>query len=378
MNNGLRSAVGAAAAFASVCLLMAPAAVAAQPAALTATQSRQLHTLIAERLKAAHVPGASIAIGKNSQIVWSEAFGLADVENNVPARTDTRFRTASIGKSMTATAAMQMAERGELDLDAEVQRYCPRYPRKDQPITVRELITHTSGIRHYEGPSAASEEYITRHYDNVSDAIDIFATDPLVQKPGADFHYTTWGYVVLGCVLEGAARVDFRSLMTQRIFAPASMASTRDDDPRALIPHRVSGYVFTEGKLTNSQFADMSAKMAAGGFLTTAPDLVRFMNYWMLPGYVSAATRQKMLTPYRLPNGNGTVDGFGMGMFLDEVEGHRAGLYGGGTAGGTGVIMFIPDLQLSIAGLFNLENYPAAERTKLAREIATAVIREAG
>jgi CubicO group peptidase (beta-lactamase class C family) len=357
---------------ASVALAL-PGAAAAQTGSLTRTQIARIRHLVRDRMVAAHIPGSSFAIGRGGKIVWSQGFGLADVENRVPATPETAYRTASIGKAMTATAAMQLVERGQLELDAPIQRYCPRYPVKSLPIKVRDLISHTSGIRHYEGPSAAAEEYIPRHYDRVSDAIEIFADDPLTQRPGADFHYTTWGYVVLGCVIEGASGQEFRALMRGSIFEPGGMAATRDDDPGALIPHRAAGYLFADGQLRNAPFADMSAKMAAGGYITTAPDLVRFMQHFMGGGYVSPATRNLMLTPYRIPGKGGIVDGFGMGWFLTDFHGMRAGLYGGSTAQASGYVLFVPDLDLAIAGLFNLENFPAAERAQLFNAIAEIV-----
>ena len=158
--------------------------------------------------------------------------------------------------------------------------------------------------------------------------------------------------------------------MRRTIFEPAGMRATRDDDPRAIIPGRSAGYLYADGTLTNAPLADMSAKMAAGGFITTAPDLVRFMQHWMAGGYGSAETRAAMLTPYRLPGGGGTVDGFGMGWAIDDFRGHRAGLYGGSTAGVSGFVYFVPDLGIAIAMLFNLEDVPGDQRVRLAHAIA--------
>jgi serine beta-lactamase-like protein LACTB len=356
--------------------LLIPAAASAQAARLSRHQVERIRDVVRRSMAAAHIPGASVAIGLDGRIVWSEGFGLADVENNVPARPGTGYRTASIGKSMTATAAMRLVEQGRLDLAAPIQNYCPRYPAANGAITVRDLISHTSGIRHYEGPTAEAEAYITRHYDRVSDAIEIFARDPLVQRPGADFHYTTWGYVVLGCVLEGASGEEFRSFMRNTIFEPAGMRATRDDDPRAIIAGRAAGYQYADGRLTNAPLTDMSAKMAAGGFITTAPDLVRFMQHWMAGGYGSATTRAAMLTPYRLPGAGGTVDGFGMGWFIGEFRGHRSAFYGGSTAGVSGYVLFVPDLRLAISFLTNQENFPGEERGILAAAIAEIALQE--
>jgi serine beta-lactamase-like protein LACTB len=344
------------------------------PTQLTPAQIHDIRALIDKTMAAHKVPGASFAIGLNGKVAWSEGFGFADIENQVKASPDTAYRTASIGKAMTATAALQLAERHTLDLDAPIQKYCLRYPEKQWPITARDLISHTSGIRHYEGPNVDAEAFNTRHYEHVSDSIDLIQDDPLKQQPGEDMLYTTWGYVVLGCVLEGASHEEYRALMREAIFEPAGMNSTRDDDPRAIIPNRARGYVFENGELKNSRWSDMSSKMAAGGWLSTAPDLVRFMNAWMDVHLVSQSTMQQMLTPYKLRNG--TIDNFGLGLFIDDYHGMKAALYGGGTAQVSALIFFVPEKRLAVAGTFNLEGIPGPERIALGEAIADVILDE--
>src|SRR4051812_71881 len=240
---------------------------------LQPAQIQAIRAVIQKTMDEQHAPGATLAIGLDDRILWTEGFGCADVENQVKAQPDSRYRTASIGKAMTATAAMQLWEHGKLDLDTPIQKYCPLFPEKPWPITVRDLLSHTSGIRE---PNETGELYNTKHYDRVSDALEIFANDPLTMRPGDDFRYTTWGYVVLGCVLEGAAGEEYRSLMKRMIFDPAAMSSTRDDDPHAIVPYRARGYIVEDGVLKNSGWADMSSKLPAGGWVATAPDVVRF------------------------------------------------------------------------------------------------------
>jgi len=319
-------------------------------------------------------PGATFSIGLEDKIIWAEGFGYADLENQVPAGPDTAYRTASIGKAMTATAAMKLVEEHKLDLDIPIQKYCPSFPTKQWPITARDLISNTSGIRHYGGPNEQAELFNTRHYDQVSDALEIFKNDPLQQQPGADFMYSTWGYVTLGCVLEGASGEEYRKLMERLIFAPAGMTHTRDDDPRAIIPGRARGYIVENGELKNSRWVDMSSKMAGGGWITTAPDLVRYLNAYMAGRLVSATSMATMLEPYRLPRNGGTVDEYGMGWFVRDYRGMRAGFHGGGTPQVSGIVFFVPAKKLAIAGVFNVEEIPAADRTGLVKAIADLVL----
>jgi serine beta-lactamase-like protein LACTB, mitochondrial len=355
--------------------LLSPIATLAQPSNPTVQQIEQIRALIDKTMAEHRAPGASFAIGLGGRVVWSEGFGYADVENHVKATPDTAYRTASIGKPMTATAALELGEQHKLDLDVPIQTYCPRFPEKQWPVTARDLISHTSGIRHYEGPNVEAEAFNTHHYEHVSDALDLFMNDPLKQQPGTDMLYTTWGYVVLGCVLEGASHEEYRAFMRKSIFEPAGMTQTRDDDPRAIIPNRARGYVVEAGELKNSRWSDMSSKMAAGGWLTTAPDLIRFVNAWMAARFVSPGTMKTMLEPYKLRSG--TIDNFGLGWFIDDYHGMNAGLYGGGTAQVSALVFFVPEKQLAVAGMFNLEGIPGPERIALGEAIADVLLGEA-
>ena len=354
-------------------LALSQPALGERPHVPSAKQIRAIRTLVTGFMTEQRAPGATFAIGLSGRIAWTEGFGYADVENRVRATPETAYRTASIGKSMTATAAMELVEQGKLDLDAPIQKYCPRFPAKPWPITSRDLISHTSGIR---APNETSELYNTRHFDHVSEALGLFDADPLTMQPGADFQYTTWGYVTLGCVLEGATGEEYRALMKRMIFDPAGMASTRDDDPRAIIPHRARGYIIENGVMKNSGWTDMSAKMAAGGWVTTASDLVRFMTAWMDGKFVSPKTQALMLRPYVLPRHGGTVDGFGMGWFLDDYHGTRAGFHGGGTPQVSGIAFFVPKKHLAIAAIFNLQDIDGGKRIALAEAIADIVLGE--
>jgi CubicO group peptidase (beta-lactamase class C family) len=357
-------------------LLAAPAAAEQPPQSLTHAQVKAIRQLIEHAMSVQHAPGATFAIGLGGKTIWSEGFGFSDVENKIRATPDSAYRTASIGKSMTATAAMKLAEQGKLDLDAPIQKYCPKFPEKPWPITARDLISHTSGIRHYEGPNEQAELFNTKHYEHVSDALDIFMNDPLKQQPGADMLYTTWGYVTLGCVLEGASGEDYRALMQHLIFDPAAMTHTRDDDPSAIVAHRARGYILQNGTLQNSRAVDMSSKLPAGGWITTASDLVQFLNAWMDGKLVSQPGMTQMLTPYKLPRHGGTVDGFGMGWFIDDYHGMKAGLYGGGTPQVSGVVFFVPEKRLAVAGIFNLEEIPGKTRIALAEAIGDVILGE--
>jgi len=171
--------------------------------AVSQTISQQVSAidgLVTSYVSGHHVPGLSVAVVDRGRVILTQGYGIADVENSVPATADTVYRIASISKSITATAALKLVEAGKLDLDAPIQKYCPDFPKKPWPITARELLSHQSGIRDYRN----DEETInTRHYASIKEALPQFANDPLEFEPGTKMQYTSYGYIVLGCVMEG-------------------------------------------------------------------------------------------------------------------------------------------------------------------------------
>ncbi len=185
------------------------------------------------------VPGIAAAVVLEGEPTWSAGFGMADLEDSAPVTPSTLFRLGSISKPITATAILQLWEHGKLDLDAPVQKYCPAFPQKESPITTRQLLGHLGGIRHYnsEGKGDIPEDS-ARHFADMQESLTIFAGDPLVAKPGTKFHYSTYGYTLVGCVLEGATSEKYVDYVRENIFRPAGMVETQADDFFAVIPHR--------------------------------------------------------------------------------------------------------------------------------------------
>ena len=181
------------------------------------------------------VPGATVAVAVEGQIVWSEAFGFSDLEAKRPAVTTTRFRIGSVSKPVTAAGLMLLVERGALDLDAPVQKYVPDFPVKAEGrITTRLLGGHLAGIRHYQG----TETGLNKPFANVRAGLSIFENDPLVAPPGTKFFYTTYGWSLISAVMESAAGRDFLSYMEAEVFKPLGMTHTRPDRAGADDPDR--------------------------------------------------------------------------------------------------------------------------------------------
>jgi serine beta-lactamase-like protein LACTB len=328
--------------------------------------------LVSSYMSTHRVPGLVMAIIKDGELAWAQGFGEADLENHVPASTNTVFRSGSIGKTMTATAAMQLVEQHRLDLNADVRRYCPAFPAEGSAITPLELLSHSSGIRHYGGPHDAEEQTSLTHYNSVAAALEPFKNDPLLFEPGTEFSYSSYGFDLLGCVIEGAAGVPFLAYMRQHVWDAAGMTTTRDDDPSALIPGRASGYILVGGEVRHAPPVDMSNRMPAGGYVLSVLDLARFTQAEMAGALVRPETFERMITPARLTSGIRIPYGLGWGVELERWHDDTWVFHGGSTPGFSGFIALMPRHRFAVMYLANLEGLP--ERSELAEAITRAVL----
>lgn len=362
----------------SSCLLLVALLVTSPIAAqqsLSPVIDRQVDRLAAEEMTNLHEPSLAISIVNNGQLIFANGYGISDVENNVPATADTVYRIASLSKSLTATAAMRLVEEQKLNLDAPVQKYCPAFPTKQWQITVRDVLTHQSGIRHYKN---ADESINTRHYTSINEALtQSFATDPLLFQPGTKFSYTSYGYIVLGCVMEGASGMSYPTYMQRSIFGPAGMTSTRLDDVSAIIPHRARGYsIDKDGKLQNAILLDISNKPPGSGINSSAGDLGRFMVALYGGKLVTPATWNQMTTPAKTLDGKPTIYGYGwfVGGPISTYHGLREIGHGGDVQGFASVLYAIPEKKFAVVVLSNAENEKATiEYITLARKIYDVV-----
>ncbi|XP_028286814.1 serine beta-lactamase-like protein LACTB, mitochondrial isoform X2 [Parambassis ranga] len=293
---------------------------------------------LVERIKAeVAAPGMVVGVSVDGVNVWCEGFGYADLENRVPCTSGTVMRIASISKPLTSAAAAQLCEEGKLDLDVPVQKYVPEFPQKqydgqDVTITPRMILSHLSGIRHYEKdakkvrddkekakrllklPAKEKEDennlsenkekpttdqntkskeatqtqkkkefeheeyYLKDSFESVTEALDLFKDDPLIFKPGTTFLYSTHAFTLLSAVMERAAGQRFLDLM-MNMFRELGMLNTVPDENDPVIYHRSRFYHLNKrGRVVNCPYVDNSYKWAGGGFLSTVGDLLLFGN----------------------------------------------------------------------------------------------------
>jgi len=337
--------------FLIVCLQGSPPATTTQePQALDARLER-VNEYLADERSGRRIPGMSAAVVKGDEVVWSRAYGLADVENEVRATPETVYRIASVSKMITAIAVLQLVQSGRLSLNAPLRDYVPELPDKGDSITVRHVLAHLSGIRHYR----STDEYLsTKRYRLLVDTLEFFKDDPLVAKPGERFVFSTWGYNLLGLVIERVGGMTFGDYVDKHVFEPLHMKSSDLDDPWAIVPHRARGYrLEKDGSLRNSSYVDLTVRLPGDGMISTAEDLARFAAAFMGDTVLDPSIVQVMTTEHKTSSGEPT--GYGLGCFVRELDGLKIVGHAGSTPQASAFLLMIPSEKLAVVILANLE-----------------------
>lgn len=330
----------------------------------------RVETILEQARKDFQSPGLSAAVAVDDKLVWSRGFGLADIENDVPASAESVYRIGSVSKPISAVAVMQFIEQGAVSLDEPIQKYVPDFPEKrPHEITLRHLLTHTSGIRHY----ADGEFDNPVHYASVADALKIFRDDPLEFPPGEKYQYSSYAYNLLAAVVENVSAQSFEDYLNAQVFGPAGMTSTFLEFRERIVPHRVRPYAKGDKEPLNAPLADLSVKWAGGGMISTAPDLVRFHIALNEGKLLKPETLEQMYQP-AVETGNGHY-GLGWRIF-ERTEGGPWLGHTGGSTGGSSVLVRNPSKKLAVAILVNVQN--AGDLAGLGLRVADEVLKNAG
>jgi CubicO group peptidase (beta-lactamase class C family) len=337
-------------------------------------ESRPLaHALLLEQ----NLPGLSVAVARNGEIVWTEGFGWADVEERRPVAPRTQFRLGSVSKTLTAAGIALLYERGRIDLDAPVQTYVPRYPQKPWTVTTRQLMGDIAGVHRIRGDN--NDNPPGGECASLDEALATFADEPLLFEPGTRYRFSTYGWILLSAVLEAAAGEPLSSFMTREILEPIGMQSTVVDD-EAGVPDSTAFYIPRASMRTKlgarkrARSPD-SCLAGAGAFFSTPSDLVRFGSAMLTPGLLKAETITLLQTPLRLASGASTD--FALGWKIEHVQfagaparmvAHRAT-----PNGSTVALLTFPEHGVVVAAAANIS--PAEGVDTLGRQIAEAFAR---
>ena len=264
--------------------------------------------LIIQHQKQTNIPGIQVALIIGDSLIWSEGFGYCNLNGKVPVDHNTKFRIASVSKSVTSVALGKMIEQKEIDIDKDINSYLPEFPKKSYPITIRQLAASTSGIRHYTNQDPA---YNTTHYPNVISSLERFKNDPLLFEPGTAFHYSSYGWVLLSAIMEKASYRSFQQIMEDN-WNQLGMIHTSFDFPDKEVQGKSIQYVAGKaGERIEAPFDDRSYMYAGGGYLSTAEDLALMGSQLLSEQYLTKETVDLLFSSYQLKNGTKTNYGLG-------------------------------------------------------------------
>ncbi|HUD47928.1 MAG TPA: serine hydrolase domain-containing protein [Candidatus Baltobacteraceae bacterium] len=318
--------------------------------------------LVRDRMNQHPIPGLSLEIIRNGKPTKIAAYGLANLEWRTPVTPETVFEIGSITKQFTAAAILLLAQEGKLSVDDRISRYLKGVPESWRNITLRHLLTHTSGIKNY---TALDGFELTRHLTQAQfiGKMAGYSTD---FPPGGKWSYCNTGFNLLGFVIENVSGEDYWQFMQHRIFGPLGMSSTTHRDPRAIIPMRASGYETDgHGRYVNRDY-DLTDIFSAGAIVSTVGDLAKWNAALDAQQLLTDASRQAMWTPVRL--NNGATHDYGFGWFLDPLNGRQNMGHSGSTSGFSASFQRFPKDGLAVIVLTNSNEEGIA--TKVAKEIA--------
>jgi CubicO group peptidase (beta-lactamase class C family) len=353
-------------------LVPVAASAASKPGARQSAQISNARAIVGGIFAASPIPALSIAVMRRKQLLWAEAFGKADVELDVIATTSHRFRLGSVSKIITATTVAALASKSVVDLDAPISQYMPELPGQHRATTLRQLLTHRGGIRHYiardDAMDAPGGRLDSRNYPGARAILDVFINDPLVAKPGELVSYSTFGYTLASLVLEAASQTSFLDLVRREIADPLHLASLSADAPRSIVPNRVRGYSPkahasqmnppVEGQWANAPMNNPAYKWAGGGLLSTPADLAAFGDAHLpTSDSLPQSVRDALLTVQTEATDKSPPLGLGWRIDRDtndRLRWHHAG----GQDGARASLVVYPAEGLSIAFATNVTQSP--------------------
>ena len=279
----------------------------------------QARQLVRSSVIEQNLPGISVAVGIDGELVWAEGFGWADIENKVPVGPQTRFKLGSASIPLTSAAVGLLLEKGRLRLDDTIQMHVPGFPQKKWPVTLGQVMGHTGGITRDDGDEGP---FRTEHCDRVTEGLRLFADDSLRFEPGTDYRFSNYGYILVSAAVEATAQEPFYSFMQNQVFKPLGMDDTIRDSVTEPVPDRAIGYFPRGGDPRygvdgGPRQSDYSCYAGGAAFVSTPSDLVRFGMAVNGGRFLKPATVDMLQSTQRLPSGKET--GYGLGWDLEAA-----------------------------------------------------------
>jgi CubicO group peptidase (beta-lactamase class C family) len=304
--------------------------------------------IILEQFKP-NTPGCVALVAEKGKIIYKKAFGMANMELDVPMKEDMVFRVGSISKQFTAISILQLMEKGKLSLQDKIAAHIPGYPESGNKVTIEHLLTHTSGIVNIT--SMKNFKDIKRNDLKTEEVVDFFKNEPLEFEPGTKWSYSNGGYISLGYIIEKVSGLTFGQYLEENIFKPCQMTGSFLDNHGQIIKNRAAGYARNGEQTVNADFISMTIPHGAGGIVSTVEDLYRWNRALLGYKLVTKATLEKAFKRHRLPDGKDTD--YGYGWFMLNIQGQPTVEHGGGIEGFLTSSIYLPKHDVFVAVFSN-------------------------
>jgi len=310
----------------------------------------QVDKYVQDSIRQQKIPGLALAVTRDGRIIKAQGYGLSNIELNVPVSPQTVFQSGSVGKQFTATGIMMLVEEGKVGLDDKVSKYFPGAPESWNTFTVRNLLTHTSGLKDY-----TDKNFDYRRDYTEEDLLKILQTLPFDFAPGDKWSYSNSGYMLLGILIHKVTGEFYGDFLQERIFKPLGMTTTRIISEEDIIPNRAAGYRLVKGVIKNQEWVSPTLNTTADGSLyLSVLDLAKWDAALYIENLVKRSSLDEMWTPVTLNDGK--TKPYGFGWRVAEMNGHRLIEHGGAWQGFTTAISRYVDDKLTVVALCNLDS----------------------
>jgi len=307
-------------------------------------------------------PGATALVAVDGEIIYHKAFGMANMELEVPMRTEMVLEIGSITKQFTAVSILMLMEQGKLSLEDDITKYLEDYPTQGHKISIHHLLTHTSGIKSYTSLGKWRPEW--RKDFTPVEMIDFFKNEPMDFAPGEEYRYNNSAYFILGYIIEIASGMSYEDFIETQIFKPLGMKSSLYGSMPQIIKNRASGYQKQED-FVNAEYLSLTQPYAAGSIMSTVEDLYIWNRAIRSNQLVQKESIALAFTNYKLNNGDPL--NYGYGWFLNDINGSPTIEHGGGIFGYLTNSIYLPEEDVFVAVFANCNcNGPDQVSTRMA------------
>lgn len=327
----------------------------------------KIDSLIAPKLMGPDGPGAVFMVSSAGKPIYQKAFGLANLELEVPLQLDHVFQIGSMTKQFTAVGILLLQQDGLLNVNDPISKYIADYPNGNQ-ITIHHLLSHTSGIKDFTKMKSLST--IANKKMSPDEMVDFFKDEPVDFSPGEKFEYNNSGYVILGYLIELVSGKTYDEFLKTRIFDPAGMTNSYFATDRFLIPGRADGYHLKDTGYVNRTVIDFSVPFSSGSLMSNLSDLLKWQQALNSDILLNEDSKKLAFTPKKLANGEEIT--YGYGWHIREINGVPSREHGGSIFGFKSMGVYVPSLDLYFVGLTNCD---CISPTQLVLDIAGLVVK---